>query len=98
MFIGFPQSGSTLVHDFLTSGSTPAPAAPDALPTFSVYDDTGALDGQIGTCTATDATTGLYRFSISLASPYVSGTTYSVLVTWAISSVTYSDLFKFVCT
>lgn len=96
MFIGFAPEGATFIHDFLTSGSTPAPVTPLADPTFAVYGDDGALDGETGTAAVTDEdVTGLYRFSIDLSGPYSAGNSYTVLATWAVSAVVYAQVFKF---
>jgi hypothetical protein len=76
-------------------GGTPTP--PDSDPTFSVRDAAGLGDGSTlvtGTATALSGPTGGYYFDPALTegNGFAKGENYYLVISYAISAVTYTDL------
>ena len=98
MFFGFVElEGSAYLWTLTVNGSG-VPTAPDAAPTFSVYEgdqDSPQTNGSAVTMTGpVNSQTGFYRKSHSAVSAdgYERGKTYAVKINYAISSTNYSLL------
>lgn len=73
------------------------PASPDSTPTYSVRDAAGLSDGSTlvtGTGVAISGVTGGYFFSPALtaANGFAAGENYYLVISYAISTVDYTDL------
>jgi len=100
MFLGFVKLGDTLViAQQCKSGE--APATPDANPAYRIY---GLVSGSValltngtGTLVATDGQTGFRTGTKSIigGDGYVAGQTYTVRVTYAVSSAQKGELHSF---
>lgn len=97
MFAGFVPIGSAFVDDFLALDANNVPNDGTGSPTFTVYGPSGAMAGGTGTAAKTDATTGLYRYTVTPSAPngYVSGQVYRVVLLYVVSAVTYAVIKSF---
>jgi len=81
-----------------TRNASDVPTAPDAAPTYGVYEEGASTTVASGTTTGpVNSKTGFYRASISCTSAagFESGKQYCVLFEYAISSTSYSQLVYF---
>lgn len=100
-FLGFVSLGSTLVGHIVTKNSSGVPTNSDAAPTLRTYGPSGNVGSASNvTATALDHAnvTGLYSytFTASAANGFASGTTYTMVAQYAISSTNQGDVFTFV--
>lgn len=101
MFFGFFRLAIDTVYGIEQSrNDTDNPTAAAAPPTFRVYGPDGVLVAS-GTCTTFDSGTiiGAYKFSFSTSSPAFSrGSTYTVVVTYMVSSSARQSIHTFMVT
>jgi len=95
MFLGYIELESTLNRHILTkAGNTPGDT--DSAPSYRVYSSVAA-PVLTGTCTGpVDGQTGWYKLSIEATGANGFGRgTYTVRVSYAISSTPYADFYSF---
>jgi hypothetical protein len=92
MYIGSWDDSDTITFSVLTKGANGAVADSDAVPAYRIYEDETATPIHTGNMAKLDDdnTLGLYseRLQISL----VKGKSYSIYISYAISSVAYGEL------
>lgn len=94
---GVPSAnlGDKVLIPIQCRNTSDVPTAPDADPTYAVYDATGAaVSGQSGTVTLNPGSkTGFYLLVLTVSSGnnYASNSKYTVLTEWAISSSSRSQ-------
>lgn len=98
-FLGFVTLGDTLVGHIVTKNSSGVPTNSDAAPTLRTYGSSGNITAGNVTASALDHAnvTGLYSYTFvaSAANGFASGSTYTIIAQYAISSTNQGDLFTF---
>lgn len=100
-FVGFASLDGTRTGLLICRGANRAPAAPTGTPTYRVYGPGNTLmTGGTGNLSQVDAgnLTGAYGYSItcSAVNGYERGQSYNVVMSYVVSSVTYSEEHTFV--
>ena len=89
-YYGVVELGSAIPVRVQCADSSDAPQAPDSAPTFTVYDSANAaMSAYTGTSSSQiNSKTGFYGGSVtaSLGNGFASGSVYTVLWEWTVSS------------
>jgi hypothetical protein len=91
-FAGYVQEGSTAVLTIHTVDTVGTPTAPEAAPSYAVYDTDASATMPNGTGTMTSTTTGWYRCSVACttANGYAAGNNYHARFTYDIGTTSYA--------